>query len=146
MSTTKKDIFKKSGKDVASFLAFWWGIWIYQQKKKRQTWLWPSFPPWQVAERTLFLWNNDYIVRLITSSRKVAADRTTDRTAPKWWFEWKIRWGVSWNEAIPTSVISLHYVLDRFGIYIYNRCFIWTVHLNHFESTWYQHLHKCMYL
>lgn len=25
----------------------------------------------QVAERTLFLWNNDYIVRLITSSRKV---------------------------------------------------------------------------
>lgn len=45
----------------------------------------------QVAERTLFLWNNDYIVRLITSSRKVAADRTTDRTAPKWWFEWKIR-------------------------------------------------------
>lgn len=104
---------------MASFLAFWWGIWIYQQKKKRQTWLWPSFPPWQVAERTLFLWNNDYIVRLITSSRKVAADRTTDRTAPKWWFEWKIRWGVSWNEAIPTSVISLHYVLDRFGIYIY---------------------------
>ena len=26
-------------------------------------------------------------------------------------------------------------------IYIYRR-FIWTVHLNHFESTWYQHLHK----
>eukprot|EP00439_Symbiodinium_sp_Y106_P063313 s4267_g9.t2 len=28
-------------------------------------------PHFQVAERTLFLWNNDYIVRLITSSRKV---------------------------------------------------------------------------
>ena len=27
-------------------------------------------PHFQVAERTLFLWNNDYIVRLITSSRK----------------------------------------------------------------------------
>ena len=53
-STTKKEILKnkKSGKDVPSFLAFWWGIWIqwtkkgtfYQQKKNRQTWLWPSFP------------------------------------------------------------------------------------------------------
>mmetsp|Transcript_61406 Transcript_61406/g.143766 ORF Transcript_61406/g.143766 Transcript_61406/m.143766 type:complete len:398 (+) Transcript_61406:65-1258(+) len=28
-------------------------------------------PHFQVAERTLFLWNNDYIVRLITASRKV---------------------------------------------------------------------------
>ena len=29
----------------------------------------------QVAERTLFLWNNDYIVRLITSSRKARSCR-----------------------------------------------------------------------
>lgn len=112
----KKRSLKNSGKDVASFLAFWWGIWIqwtkkgtfYQQKKTPANVIVTFISTCQVAERTLFLWNNDYIVRLITSSRKVAADRTTDRTATKWWFEWKISIrGVSWNEGIPTCVKAL---------------------------------------
>ena len=65
-----------------------------------------------MAERTLFLWNNDYIVRLITSSRKVVIAAA-------------IGFIVSWNgmsryPGIPNmrGFLPLH-VLDCFGMYIY---------------------------
>ncbi|CAI7777979.1 unnamed protein product [Closterium sp. NIES-53] len=64
-----------------------------------------SLPPSQVAERTLFLWNNDYIVTLVAQNRTTILPlifAALERNARSHWNQFRVVMAVARTEAAGT--------------------------------------------
>lgn len=144
----KRSLKKQAERMLASFLAFWWGIWIYQQKKKgkRDCDLRFHMPGGGTNPVPMEQWLHCTTHNLESEGGSRPNHRPNSPQMVVWMEDQMGAFrGMKLSPHLWFLFIMFWIVLAYIYIYIHRR-FIWTVHLNHFESTWYQHLHKCMYL